>query len=363
MIYLDNAATTKPDAKVLEVMRKYEEELYENPAAVYADRVREDIRQARKAIADTIHAKPEEIFFTSGGTESDNWALRGYLKPGDHVITTNIEHHAILNTLKDLETTGIKVTYVPVELDGRVNPGKIEAAITGKTKLITVMAANNEIGTIQPVRQIYGIAQAAGIAFHTDAVQAYGQTDVSAYDCDMLSVSAHKFHGPKGVGFLFVKDRLKLKPMITGGVQQDGMRGGTLNVPGIMGMAKAAELAETRNWSEMIQIRDYAIRRLMMKTNAVVNGSWYERLPNNINVSFPGVEAETIIAYLELHGIKVSGGSACTANQLEPSHVIRAIGRDDALAKGTIRITTSTHTTLEEIKYTLDKMDLAVCRR
>nr|MCR4708012.1 cysteine desulfurase [Clostridiales bacterium] len=302
-----------------------------------------------------------EIYFTSGGTESDNWALKGYLKPGDHVITTNIEHHAILNTLKDLETTGIKVTYVPVECDGRVNPEKIDAAITGKTKLITVMAANNEIGTIQPIREIYRITREAGIAFHTDAVQAYGQTNVSAYDCDMLSVSAHKFHGPKGVGFLFVKDWLKLKPMITGGAQQNGMRGGTLNVPGIMGMAKAAELAQNRNWYRMVQIRDYAIRRLMMETDAVLNGSWYGRLANNINVSFPGFEAETIIAYLELHGIHVSGGSACTADQLEPSHVIRAIGREDALAKGSIRITTSRHTTLEEMKYTLDKVDLAVC--
>ena len=357
MIYLDNAATTRTDKCVSEIMRKYEDELYENPSGVYAQAVRENIERARKEIADTIHAKPREIYFTSGGTESDNWALRGILRSKDHVVTTNIEHHAILKTLGDMD---VSVTLVPADPDGRVNPAKIEAAITDKTRLITVMAANNEIGTIQPIKEIYRIARKACVPFHTDAIQAYGKTDISALDCDMLSVSAHKFHGPKGIGFLFVKDSVKLRPMITGGEQQNGMRGGTLNVPGIMGMAKAAAEAKRENGLKQVQVRDYAIRRLLTETDAVLNGSWSDRLANNINVSFPGVMAETLIAYLDIHGIHIAGGSACTSNQLEPSHVIKALGRSDALAKGTVRITTSKYTTMDEMRYAIDTLEEAL---
>lgn len=368
MIYMDNAATTMPLPSVVEAMLPYYKERFYNPSANYdvAYDVNEILQNCRKTIADTIGCKPNEIYFTSGGSESDNWALRN-VKPGQHIITSKIEHHAILNTCRYLESEGVEITYVDVDKYGTVMLSQLADSIKPNTSLISIMAANNEIGTIQPILDIAEIASANNIIFHTDAVQAYGhkEIDVAKLGVDMLSASAHKFHGPKGVGFLYVNDKVKLHPLIFGGMQQNGMRAGTENVPGIVGMAKAAEISCAPNslyYNNIIRdLRDYLQVRIMAEIpNVIVNGNINARLDNNLNISFIGVRGEQLLSQLAMNGIYASTGSACNAFSPEPSHVLKAIGLSDEDASSSIRFTLSKYNTKEEIDYVVDVLKRSV---
>lgn len=368
-IYLDNAATTKTAPQVLEAMLPYFSEHYGNPSSIYglAGESREAVDKAREQIARVLNAPAKDIYFTAGGTEADNWALKAafeaYKGKGNHIITTKIEHHAILHTCQYLEKErGARVTYLDVDEQGVVKLDQLEAAITPETILISVMFANNEIGTLQPVKEIGAIAREHGILFHTDAVQAFGQVpiDVEEMGIDMLSSSAHKINGPKGIGFLYIRKGLKLRSFIHGGAQERKRRAGTENVPGIVGYGAAAALAaetmEERAAKEQA-LRDHMIKRILEEIpHSRLNGHPQKRLPNNVNVCFRFVEGESLLILLDMAGICASSGSACTSGSLDPSHVLLAIGLPHEIAHGSLRLTLSHETTREEVDYTVDQI-------
>lgn len=365
MIYLDNAATTQMDPKVLESMMPYFVEYYGNPAAIYtlAGESGKAVAKARTQVAELIGAKREEIYFTGGGSESDNWAIKAvadlYEKEGCHIITTKIEHHAVLHTCEYLEKRGCKVTYVDVDAEGRVAPEKILQAIRPDTRLISVMAANNEMGAIQPLEEIGRIAKEHHILFHTDAVQAFGHIpmDVEKLQVDMLSASAHKIHGPKGVGILYIRRNVKLGSFIHGGAQEKHRRAGTHNVPAIVGMGEAAVLAAERMEESMrreSKLRDYLIEKVLAEVpGSILTGGRENRLPNNASFCFEKIEGESLLILLSQQGICGSGGSACSTGAVDPSHVLAAIGVDKELAKGALRLTVSSQTTMEELDETV----------
>lgn len=365
IIYLDNAATTQMDSQVLESMTPYFMEYYGNPAAIYslAGESGKAVAKARTQVAELIGAKREEIYFTGGGSESDNWAMKAvadlYEKEGCHIITTQIEHHAVLHTCEYLEKRGCKVTYVEPDAEGRVASEKIKQAIRPDTRLISVMAANNEIGTIQPLEEIGKIAKEHGILFHTDAVQAFGHIplDVEKLQVDMLSASAHKIHGPKGVGILYIRRNVKIGSFIHGGAQEKHRRAGTHNVPAIVGMGAAAELARVRMEESMrkeSELRDYLIEQVLAQVpGSILTGGRDNRLPNNASFCFEKIEGESLLILLSQQGICGSGGSACSTGAVDPSHVLKAIGVDKELAKGALRLTVSSKTTKEELDETV----------
>lgn len=368
MIYLDNAATTKTAPEVVQAMLPYFTEFYGNPSSVYdfAGKSKEAVTTAREQIAEVIGAKKEEIYFTAGGSEADNWALKAafeYFKgKGNHIITTKIEHHAILHTCQYLEKRGARITYLDVDENGVVKLDELEKAITPETILISVMFANNEIGTIQPIREIGLIAREHGILFHTDAVQAFGQVpiNVDEMNIDMLSSSGHKINGPKGIGFLYIRKGVKIRSFVHGGAQERKRRAGTENVPGIVGYGAAAARAlktmKERTAGE-IELRDYMIERIRKEIPFVkLNGDPVKRLPNNVNVSFRFIEGESLLLMLDSFGICASSGSACTSGSLDPSHVLLAIGLPHEIAHGSLRLTLSEETTKEEIDFTVDKL-------
>ena len=368
MIYMDNAATTRLSGRALEAMMPYLTEQYANPAGTYSFTHASNaaMEKARKQVADVIGAKSAEIFFTSGGTESDNWALKGaafaHQEKGKHIITTQIEHHAILHTCQWLEAQGWQVTYLPVDADGFVTVQQVENALRPDTVLVSVMAANNEIGTLEPVAEIGALCHERGVLFHTDAVQAVGAIplDVEALHADMLSLSAHKFHGPKGIGALYIRKGVKIDPLIHGGAQERGHRAGTENLPGIVGLGKAIELAEeglAENAARMTFLRNRLISGLTAAIpNMRINGTMDKRLPNNVNVSFAGIEGEAVLLRLDLEGIAASSGSACTAGSIDPSHVLTAIGLTRDEAKGSLRLTLGTDTTQADIDEVVAKL-------
>lgn len=361
---MDNAATTPVSPAVLEKMLPYFSECYGNANSIHSTGLdaRKALNAARKKIATALNCNPEEVYFTSGGSESDNWALKGVAfanrKKGNHIITSAIEHHAILHTCEWLEKQGFEITYVPVDADGLVNPADVEAAITDKTILISIMAANNEIGTIEPIEEIAKIAHAHHVLFHTDAVQAIGAipVDVRAIGCDLLSLSGHKFHGPKGVGALYIKQGTRIDNLIHGGAQERGRRASTENVAGIVGMAEAIELA-TANIPEkaarISALRDQLIDGLTALPYVRLNGHRTKRLPGNVNVSVRFIEGESLLLRLDLAGVAASSGSACTSGSLDPSHVLLAIGLPHEIAHGSLRLSLSDTTTQEEVDYVL----------
>ena len=367
MIYLDNAATTKTAPEVVEAMLPYFSEYYGNPSSIYAiaGKSKEAITKGREQIANVLGAKPEEIYFTAGGSESDNWALKAtfeaYKNKGNHIITTKIEHHAILHTCEYLEKErGAKVTYVGVDENGVVNLDELEAAITPETILISVMAANNEIGTIQPIKEIGRIAKEHNILFHTDAVQAFGQIPINVDECniDMLSSSGHKINGPKGIGFLYIRKGVKIRSFVHGGAQERKRRAGTENVPGIVGLGKAVEIAMAaleNNKKKETELRDYLIGRVMDEIPYTrLYGHRSNRLSNNANFAFQFIEGESMLIMLDMEGICGSSGSACTSGSLDPSHVLLAIGLPHEIAHGSLRLTLSAETTMEQIDFTVD---------
>lgn len=366
MIYLDNAATTKTAPCVVEAMLPYFTEYYGNPSSIYGlgAKAKKAVNEARRLIAESLGAKPEEIYFTAGGSEADNWALKAmaeaYADRGKHIITGKIEHHAILHTCAYLEKRGFEVTYLDVDVYGRVNPAELEEAIRQDTILISIMFANNEVGTIQPIAQIGAIAKKYGIAFHTDAVQAYGKLPISVEELgiDMLSASGHKLNGPKGIGFLYIRNGLKLRSFLHGGAQERGRRGGTENVPGIVGMAaavkRAMEIMEAKTSREMM-LRDYLIARLRDEVPYCrLNGHPSDRLPNNVNFSFYFIEGESLLIMLDMRGICASSGSACTSGSLDPSHVLLAMGLEHEKAHGSLRLTLSEENTMEEMDVVVE---------
>lgn len=368
MIYLDNAATTRTAPEVVEAMLPYFSELYGNPSSIYslAGKSKEAIDNARAQIANVIGAKPEEIYFTAGGSEADNWALKAtfeYFKgKGNHIITTKIEHHAILHTCEYLEKLGARVTYLDVDKDGLVDIEELKAAITPETILISIMFANNEIGTIEPIKEIGEIAKEHNILFHTDAVQAFCQVPINVDEMhiDMLSSSGHKINGPKGIGFLYIRKGVKIKSFVHGGAQERKRRAGTENVPGIVGYGKAAEMANAsmaERTAKEIELRDHMIERLSNEIpHAKLNGHKTKRLPNNVNFSFEFVEGESLLLWLDQAGICASSGSACTSGSLDPSHVLLAIGLVHDIAHGSLRLTLGADTTLEDVDYAVDKI-------
>ena len=376
LIYLDNAATTKTAPEVVQAMLPYFTEHYGNPSSIYrfAAENKTVITEQREKIAGALGASASEIYFTAGGTESDNWALRAtaeaYAAKGKHIITTAIEHHAILHTCAYLEKQGFEVTYLKVDENGRVNPEELKAAIRPDTILISVMFANNEIGTIQPIQEIGEIAAANHILFHTDAVQAFGQVPIDVDEChiDMLSASGHKLNGPKGIGFLYIRKGVKIRSLIHGGAQERKRRAGTENVPGIVGLGTAAERA-VRTMAERTayecKLRDYLIERIEKEIPYCrLNGDRQNRLPNNVNFSFRFVEGESLLIMLDNKGICASSGSACTSGSLDPSHVLLAIGLPHEIAHGSLRMTLNEETTKEEIDYVVDSLkEIVACLR
>lgn len=373
-IYLDHAATTAARPEVVEAMLPYFTENFGNPSSVYSfsQKNKAVITECRDTIAKSLGAKSNEIYFTAGGSESDNWALKAtaeaYESKGKHIITTKIEHHAILHTAQYLESKGFEVTYLDVDENGVVKLDQLKAAIRPDTILISVMFANNEIGTIQPIKEIGEIAKEHGILFHTDAVQAYGQIPIDVDEChiDMLSASGHKLNGPKGIGFLYIRTGLKLRNFVHGGGQERARRAGTENVTGIVGLAKAVEIAfatmeeRTRKETEM---RDYLIERLMKEVPyARLNGHRTKRLPNNVNLSFQFIEGESMLIMLDMKGICASSGSACTSGSLDPSHVLLAIGLPHEIAHGSLRMTIGDENTMEEMDYVADNIKEIVAK-
>lgn len=368
LIYLDHAATTAVHPDVLKEMLPYFTDRFGNPSSVYgfAANNKNKLTEARETIAGALGAKPEEIYFTAGGSESDNWALKctaeAYGVHGGHIITTKIEHHAILHTCKYLQNRGYDVTYLDVDEYGLVDLNTLEAAIRPDTFLISIMFANNEIGTIEPIKEIGEIAHRHGILFHTDAVQAFGQIPihVDGMNIDMLSASGHKFNGPKGIGFLYIKKGLKLKSFIHGGQQERGRRAGTENVPGIVGIAKACEIAMAEMEERMkkeTELRDYLIERILKEIPYTrLNGHSKKRLPNNVNISFQFVEGESILIMLDMAGICASSGSACTSGSVDPSHVLLAIGLPHEIAHGSLRLTIGYENTKEEMDTVVDNL-------
>lgn len=367
-IYLDNAATTRTAPEVVEAMLPYFSELYGNPSSVYefSQKSREAVTKAREIIAKSLGARTEEIYFTAGGSESDNWALKAaaeaYRGKGNHIITTKIEHHAILHTGQWLEKQGCEVTYLDVDENGTVKLEELKRAIRPTTILISIMFANNEIGTIQPVKEIGAIAREHGILFHTDAVQAFGQLpiNVDELNIDMLSSSAHKLNGPKGIGFLYIRKGVKIRSFVHGGAQERKRRAGTENVPGIVGYGAAVERAmrtmEERTAKERV-LRDHLIGRILKEVPYTrLNGHRNNRLPNNANFSFQFIEGESLLIMLDMEGICGSSGSACTSGSLDPSHVLLAIGLPHEIAHGSLRLTLSDETTEEELDYVVDSI-------
>lgn len=373
-IYLDNAATTQMHPKVFEAMKPYFTECYANPSSVYsfAGEANKAVSRAREALAKVVGAKPEEIYFTAGGSESDNWAIKAtaeaYANKGKHIITTKIEHHAILHTCEYLEKKGYEITYLDVDEYGSVVPEVLENAIRPDTILISIMTANNEIGTIQPIAQIGRIAKAHGVLFHTDAVQAFGHIamDVDAMNIDMLSASGHKLGGPKGVGLLYIRKGIKIRSFIHGGAQERARRAGTLNVPGIIGFGKAAEIASdlmSQRAEYETNLRNYLIERVLEEIPfSRLNGAKDRRLPNNAHFCFRYIEGESMLLMLDGKGIFASSGSACTSGSLDPSHVLLAIGLSHEIAHGSLRLTLSEHTTKEEIDYVVDELKQIVAK-
>ncbi len=373
-IYLDNAATTKVAPEVLNEMLPYFSEEYGNPSSIYsfAGKAKAAVDQARDEIAKFINAKPEEIYFTGGGSESDNWALKAtaeaYASKGKHIITSAIEHHAILHTCDWLEKQGYEITRVGVDENGTINLAELEAAIRPDTILISVMAANNEIGTIQPIKEIGEIAKKHDVLFHTDAVQAYAHIplDVEDMHIDMLSASGHKIHGPKGIGIMYIRKGVKIRSFIHGGSQERQRRAGTHNVPGIVGVGKATQLAAANMKEHMEQIselRDYLISRVMKEIpHTKLNGDVTNRLPNNANFCFRFIEGESLLILLDQKGICGSSGSACTSGSLDPSHVLLAIGLPHEIAHGSLRLSLSEETTKEDIDVTVDALKEIITR-
>lgn len=374
LIYLDNAATTRTAPEVVEAMLPYFTEYYGNASSVYefAGKSKQAMNEAREKIADVLGAKANEIYFTAGGSESDNWALKAtyeaYKTKGNHIITSKIEHHAVLHTCQWLETQGAKVTYLDVDENGIIRLEDLEKAITPETILISIMAANNEIGSVQPIKEIGAIAKEHNILFHTDAVQAFGQLPISVDEChiDMLSSSAHKINGPKGIGFLYIRKGVKIKSFVHGGAQERKRRAGTENIPAIVGYGAAAERA-ARTMQERTQkeceVRDYLIRRIEEEIPYCrLNGHRTLRLPNNVNFSFRFIEGESLLLFLDGAGICASSGSACTSGSLDPSHVLLAIGLPHEIAHGSLRLTISDETTMEDIDYVVDQVKEIVAR-
>lgn len=374
LIYLDNAATTALKPEVFEAMKPYFLDNYSNPNSVYtfAQQSKKAVDEAREAIAGLLGARANEIYFTAGGSESDNWAIKGcaeaFASKGKHIITTKIEHHAVLHTCEYLEKKGCEVTYLDVDENGQIRLEELERAIRLDTVLISIMFANNEIGTLEPVKEIGAIAKKHGVLFHTDAVQAFGHLpiDVNELNIDMLSASAHKFHGPKGVGFLYIRNGIKLGSFIHGGAQERARRAGTSNVPGIVGMGKAAQLAAAameENGKKIIAVRDHLIQRVLEEIPYTrLNGHRSERLANNINFCFRFIEGESLLIMLDQKGICASSGSACTSGSLDPSHVLLAIGLPHEIAHGSLRLTLSEETAMEEADYVADSLKAIVER-
>ena len=374
IIYLDNAATTKTRPEVVDAMLPYFTEFYGNPSSVYdfSAEPKKAIAHARETIAGALGAKPNEIYFTNGGTESDNWALiataEAYQNKGNHIITTKIEHHAILHTCEYLENRGFSVTYLDVDEYGVVKLDELKKAIRPETILISVMFANNEIGTVQPIKEIGEIANKNGILFHTDAVQAFGHVPINVDEChiDMLSSSAHKLNGPRGVGFLYIRTGVKTKAFIHGGAQERKRRGGTENTPGIVGFGKAVEIAmatmKERTQQEKT-LRDHLIERVMKEVPFVrLNGHPSKRLSNNANFAFQFIEGESLLIMLDMDGICGSSGSACTSGSLDPSHVLLAIGLLHEIAHGSLRLTLNEEITMEQIDFTVESIKKIVAR-
>ena len=374
MIYLDNAATTRTAPEVVDAMLPYFTEDYGNPSTIYSLGAagKKAVNQARRTIADTIGGKPEEIYFTAGGTEADNWAIKAaaeaYGDKGKHIITTKIEHHAVLHTCEYLEKNGFEVTYLEVDSNGLVDPETLKAAIRPDTILISIMYANNEIGTIEPIAQLGAIAKERGILFHTDAVQAFGQIPINVDDLhvDMLSASAHKLNGPKGIGMLYIRTGVKIRSFVHGGSQERKRRAGTENVPGIVGfgaaVGRAVCIMEEKSKKET-ELRDYLISRIEAEIPySRLNGHRTERLPGNVNFSFEFIEGESMLIMLDMKGICASSGSACTSGALDPSHVLMAIGLKHEIAHGSLRLTLSEENTKEEMDIVVEELKKIVAR-
>ena len=374
MIYLDNAATTKTAPEVVDAMFPYFSEYYGNASTIYSlgAESKKAMDHARQTIADSLGAKPEEIYFTAGGSESDNWALKAtaeaYASKGKHIITTKIEHHAILHTCEYLEKRGFEITYLNVDRDGLISLDELKAAIRPDTILISVMFANNEIGTIEPIAEIGEIAKEHGVLFHTDAVQAYAQVPIHVDEMhiDMLSASGHKLNGPKGIGFLYIRKGVKIRSFVHGGAQERSRRAGTENIPGIVGLGAAVERAmrimDSKTRKE-IELRDYLIGRLENEIpHCWLNGHRTKRLPNNINFSFLFIEGESMLIMLDMKGICASSGSACTSGSLDPSHVLLAIGLKHEEAHGSLRLTLSEDSTKEELDIVAEEVKKIVQR-
>ncbi len=370
-VYFDNAATTPMFPEVCDEIDRVNREIYANPSGAYASGVKAKgiIKNVRKTVGDSIGARDSEIYFTSGGTESDNLAIKGVMEAnaskGKHFITTNIEHHAVLNTAKWLERNGYRVTYIPVDKNGLVNPKDIEAAICHDTVLVSVMAVNNEIGSIQPIKEIGAICKAKGVLLHTDAVQAYLKCKINVNDSniDLLSASAHKFNGPKGVGFLYVRTGVKISPILHGGEQERGLRSGTENVSGIAGLGKAVEISLQNYTSDIkreCEIRDYLLTNILKIQGVRLNGGLDERIPSNLNFTIDGVEGETLLISLDIKNVAASTGSACAVRATTPSHVLKAIGLTDSEARGSIRLSYSGQNTMEEARYLVEALSSAV---
>ena len=373
-IYADNAATTKVDPRVVKEMMPYFTEVYGNPSSIYAEgrAAKAAVDKARAQVAAAIGAESGEIYFTGSGSEADNWAIRSVAKSmkakGNHIITTAVEHHAVLHTCQSLEQEGYEVTYLPVDEYGRVSAQAVKDAIKDTTILVTVMFANNEIGTLMPIAEIGAVCKEAGVVFHTDAVQAIGMVpiDVKAMHIDMLSLTGHKFHGPKGSGALYVRKGVKLTSFITGGAQERNRRAGTENVPGIVGLGKAIELATAdipAKAAYLTKLRDAYIQKIMDTVpHAYLNGHPTDRLPGNANISFAFIEGEGLLLFLDMKGISASSGSACTSGSLDPSHVLLAIGRKHEEAHGSLRISLDAENTMEDIDTIADAVKEIVAR-
>lgn len=368
MIYLDNAAATKVADSVVDAMLPYFKEYYGNASSIYqlGAKSKEALDESREYIAGTLGAKTNEIYFTAGGSESDNWAIKAtadaYARKGKHIITSAIEHHAVLHTCEYLEKHGYEVTYVGVDENGVIKLDELKAAIRPDTILISVMFANNEIGTIQPIKEIGEIAKEHDILFHTDAVQAYAQVPINVDEMhiDMLSASGHKLNGPKGIGFLYIRKGIKIRSFVHGGQQERGRRAGTENIPGIVGLAAAAKRSFSMLEEKMkkeIELRDYLISRIEAEIPYCrLNGDRKKRLPNNVNFSFQFIEGESMLILLDSKGIAASSGSACTSGSLDPSHVLLAIGLPHEIAHGSLRLTMSEENTKEEMDYVVEQL-------
>ena len=367
-IYVDNAATTKMNAAVAEEMIPFMTEFYGNPSSIYLEgrEAKRAVEKSREQVAKAISAEPKEIYFTGSGTEADNWAVRSsasaYSNKGKHIITSSVEHHAVLHTCQDLEKEGYEVTYLPVDEYGRVSVEDLRNSIRPDTILVSIMFANNEIGTIMPVKEIGAVCRENGVLFHTDAVQAIGmcEIDVEELNIDMLSLTAHKFHGPKGAGALYVRQGVKLTPFITGGAQERGKRAATENVPGIVGLGKAIELAAENipeRQKKLSELRDYYIEKVLNKIPySRLNGHPKDRLPGNANISFLFIEGEGMLLRLDMKGISASSGSACTSGSLDPSHVLLAIGLKHEEAHGSLRVSFDETNTKEQVDYIVDEL-------